>query len=287
MASDIQGKNIITEVEDLDPGIPLTENTRMYIDHEYSFRQIKMSYLFDWVKSRITKVIYPVGSVYMTFEEVNPSSIFGGTWEKVKGEFLLGSGSNYSLGSHGGETTHTLNGSEMPIHNHTASSTSSGDHNHSANAASAGSHTHTITITNNGSHSHSATVSPEGNHYHSPSNSHMFTTNAPIATEDVARRLVETGKGQNYALTVGLLQNIANTAYTNSAGVHGHTVTINSNGSHGHSASATKVDNHNHSVSIGSSGSHVHSISINNTGGGKPHNNMPPYVVVNIWKRTA
>ena len=22
-------------------------------------------------------------------------------------------------------------------------------------------------------------------------------------------------------------------------------------------------------------------------GGGKPHNNMPPYLVVNVWKRTA
>ena len=24
-----------------------------------------------------------------------------------------------------------------------------------------------------------------------------------------------------------------------------------------------------------------------NTGGDKPHNNMPPYLVVNMWKRTA
>ena len=50
---------------------------------------------------------------------VNPSTLFGGTWEKIEGRFLLGSSSTHTLGSTGGEETHTLTIAEMPTHNHT------------------------------------------------------------------------------------------------------------------------------------------------------------------------
>lgn len=65
--------------------------------------------------------IYPVGSIYMSANNVNPATLFGGTWQKLEGRFLLGAGSGYTLGTTGGEATHKLTENEMPSHNHSIS----------------------------------------------------------------------------------------------------------------------------------------------------------------------
>lgn len=62
--------------------------------------------------------IYPIGSIYMSVNNVNPANLFGGTWEQLKDRFLLGAGDTYSAGSSGGEATHTLTVDEMPSHTH-------------------------------------------------------------------------------------------------------------------------------------------------------------------------
>lgn len=61
---------------------------------------------------------YPIGSIYMSVNNISPALLFGGTWEKIEDKFLLGSGSDYTLGNEGGEATHTLTTSEMPNHMH-------------------------------------------------------------------------------------------------------------------------------------------------------------------------
>lgn len=61
---------------------------------------------------------YPVGAIYLSVTEVDPSSLFGGTWERICGRFLLGADSTYAAGSTGGEAAHTLTVDEMPRHNH-------------------------------------------------------------------------------------------------------------------------------------------------------------------------
>lgn len=66
----------------------------------------------------IFDMIYPVGAIYISVNSVNPSILFGGTWEQVQDRFLLGAGSTYSAGSIGGEANHTLTIDEMPRHNH-------------------------------------------------------------------------------------------------------------------------------------------------------------------------
>lgn len=63
--------------------------------------------------------VYPVGAVYISTSDTNPSTLFGfGTWEQIKDTFLLAAGSTYAAGSTGGEATHTLTEDEIPAHRH-------------------------------------------------------------------------------------------------------------------------------------------------------------------------
>ena len=66
----------------------------------------------------LNDLIYPVGSIYMNVNLVEPSLLFGGTWERLKDTFLLGAGDTYEAGSTGGEAEHTLTTDEMPSHYH-------------------------------------------------------------------------------------------------------------------------------------------------------------------------
>lgn len=55
------------------------------------------------LKSALVDLIYPIGSVYMSFESTNPGTLFGGTWEQLPDRFLLGAGSLGS-GAQGGNS---------------------------------------------------------------------------------------------------------------------------------------------------------------------------------------
>ncbi len=62
--------------------------------------------------------IYPVGSIYISVNNTNPSTLFGGNWEQIKDRFLLSAGNSYAAGTTGGEINHTLSINEMPSHTH-------------------------------------------------------------------------------------------------------------------------------------------------------------------------
>ncbi len=71
----------------------------------------------------VVDLIYPVGSIYMSVNSTNPSTLFGGTWVSWgAGRVPVGvdtSDSDFStVEKTGGEKTHTLTVSEMPNHNH-------------------------------------------------------------------------------------------------------------------------------------------------------------------------
>lgn len=75
----------------------------------------------------LLKLVYPIGSIYITTEEKNPTDFLGGTWERfAAGRTLVGVGTDSNIsgfdfdepGILGGEAKHTLTIEEMPEHDH-------------------------------------------------------------------------------------------------------------------------------------------------------------------------
>lgn len=59
-------------------------------------------------------VIYPIGSLYISFSNVSPAENIGGQWEPIIGRFPYFSDKIET----GGENAHTLTIDEMPSHAH-------------------------------------------------------------------------------------------------------------------------------------------------------------------------
>ena len=66
---------------------------------------------------------YPVGAIYVSTIQTNPSGLIGGTWDRIEGKFLVGISDTDSTFADGatdiGEKEHTLTKAEIPPHIHT------------------------------------------------------------------------------------------------------------------------------------------------------------------------
>lgn len=87
--------------------------------------------------------IYPIGSVYLSVNNINPSTLFGGTWEGISGYYLYAGAENNTGGSsitgaasgNTGSTVLTTN--NLPSHTHSIPALS-------GTAKSAGRHSHKL-----------------------------------------------------------------------------------------------------------------------------------------------
>lgn len=80
--------------------------------------------------NKLVDVIYPVGSIYMSVNAADPSTLFGGTWTQIKDTFLLAAGNSHTAGSEGGAESQTI-----AAHKHL---TPIGHRNNGANVAISG-----------------------------------------------------------------------------------------------------------------------------------------------------
>lgn len=97
---------------------------KAYVDGEFK----KFSELLENAIKKSKLEAHPIGSYYWSSESTEPSVLFGGTWEKVEGKFILAAGRyidkngtdrTYSVNDKDfGEYFHTLSIEEMPEHAH-------------------------------------------------------------------------------------------------------------------------------------------------------------------------
>ena len=198
--------------------------------------------------------VYPLGSIYMSMNNVSPETFIGGHWKYIaQGRTLIGVDTTQSefnsAGNTGGEKNHVLTTSEMPSHTHTFSGNS---HTHTLN-----NHTHTYNKSNSITGSHVLTVNEIPAHKHNtrnikgaPSGSGVWSlsTAGYTSNEWNADNVSSTGGGQGHTHTIS-------TTSTTTGGSNSNT-------------SQTTVSGNNSS-----------------TGGGTAHNNLPPYITCYMWVR--
>lgn len=201
--------------------------------------------------SSILNTVYPVGSIYMSINNTNPGTLFGGNWEAWgSGRVPVGidtSNSNFSTAEKtGGASSAALTTDNMPAHSHTLTIVSSGastSGNSSPETNSAGSHTHDT----------------QGWRYSINGNE--------LDAKGIAKNGPYDGGGS--------------VAYTREAGDYSSsgygTTPIIDAGAHTHT-----VNSHTHSIP-----NHTHTGTIGETGSGEAFSVIQPYITCYMWKRTA
>lgn len=173
---------------------------------------------------QILNMIYPVGSIYMSVNNVSPATFIGGTWTALTDRVLIGAGSSYAVNATGGATSHTHTSA---AHTHTSAA-----HTHTT----AG---HTLTVNEIPSHNHATYGQvPRINDSSVSGDMYGHSTQASWWFKSCASSVNYTGGGASH--------------------------------SHGNTGSTTPGNTG--STTPGKTGS---------------SSNLPPYLAVYMWKRTA
>lgn len=226
----------------------------------------------------IVDVIYPVGSLYLSVNNVSPNVLFGGTWEQITEGVLMCSDSG--VGSVSGSDTKkfTVSGSiggtslttaQLPSHNHSIPSLS-------GTAQIGGSHTHSVSTT-------ATNTGDNGSHNHAPSSGSAYGFLGYKIGGTVSRPQGATGSNR-YIFASTTQDDLNYSKNTNTVANHNHYIpslsgTTQSSGSHTHSVSTTA----NTSGSTGSGNTHTHTFTANEC----VLNVVPKNFKTYVWKRVS
>ena len=213
----------------------------------------------------IINVLYPVGSVIIRYDTLNPGDYLTvGEWSLVQaGKYLLTTSGE--AGGTGGNNKVTLSVDNLPKHSHSLSD--NGNHKHTATVDDSGLHTHNATIDNGGDHTHSASSDSAGEHMHGLNGYDNL------------------GASGNSGIKLGARGPDSSRGICNTDGEHSHGITVNSAGAHTHTAELESSGEHTHVVTLSETGEHTHTV--NETGQGEAFTIEPEYIAVRVWRRTS
>ena len=117
-----------------DAGLTTSNLTHIagYTDNGTKIKDVSKSVLQSWLgisDSDLLNKIYPIGAVYITYDNNNPGNFLGGTWVQFgQGRVLMGQGTgndgstsmSFTAGATIGKYKHTLSHSEIGRHNYGA-----------------------------------------------------------------------------------------------------------------------------------------------------------------------
>ena len=206
------------------------------------------------VNDEVVLKVFPVGSLFLSLVEVNPSNCFGGQWERyAKGCCLVGvdpndadfSQVNRPVGSKTVALTEMQNGAHTHLQN---------AHTHTQNV-----HTHVQNI-----HGHSIPVL-SGTAAGAGAHNHGIGYNGDAAFGSGKPRIA----GSDYtAIAMDVIQ---------PSGTHSHSVTT-----------VASTSGNTAAVNQNTAAINQNAVAVNqSSGSGAPHNNVQPSVPVYIWVRVA